>query len=84
MDTTANKEQQQDKKTKTILGMKLWLFILLVIGVVTLLGGVAYVIINRKKKKTDANIPNSLVNQNAINAINRYDSSASRFNQSEE
>lgn len=84
MDTTANKEQQQDKKTRTILGMKLWLFILLIIGVATLLGGVAYVIINRKKKKADATIPNSLINQNAINAINRYDSGTNRFNQSEE
>lgn len=84
MDTNANKEQQQDKKTKTILGMKLWLFILLMIGVATLLGGLGYVYINRKKKNGVQNGPLSPINQNAMNAINRYDSSINHYNQSEE
>lgn len=84
MDTNANKEQQQDKKTKTIFGMKLWLFILLAVGVATLLGGLGYVYINRKKKKGMQNEPLSPINQNAMNAINRYDSSINHYNQSEE
>lgn len=84
MDTNANKEQQQDKKMKTIFGMKLWLFILLSIGVATLLGGLGYVYINRKKKKGTPDESLSPINQNAMNAINRYDSSINHYNRSEE
>lgn len=84
MDTNEQKEQKKDVKGKTVLGMKLWLFILLLIGVVTLIGGIGYVFINRKKKQSSGDLNQSIVNRNAIDAINRYDSNRERFNLSEE
>lgn len=84
MDTNEQKEQKKDVKGKTVLGMKLWLFILLLIGVVTLIGGIGYAIVNRRKKQSSGDLNQSIVNRNAIDAINRYDSNRERFNLSEE
>lgn len=84
MDTNEQKEQKKDVKGKTVLGMKLWLFILLLIGIATLIGGIGYVIINRRKKQSSGDLNQSTVNRNAIDAINRYDSNRERFNLSEE
>lgn len=75
--------EETKTKDRTILGMKIWVFILLCIGLLTLLGGGGYLLLNRKKKEKDGSSDTSAMT-NAKNAISRFDSSRDSFNRLEE
>lgn len=75
--------EETKTKDKKILGMKVWVFILLCIGLLTLLGGGGYLLLNRKKKKKDFDSETPIM-ANAKNAIGRFDSNHDSFNRLEE
>lgn len=75
--------EETKPKDKTILGMKIWVFILICIGLLTLLGGGGYLLLNKKKKK-ESNDLDTPAMTSAKNAISRFDSNRDSFNRLEE